>query len=685
VSRGLPPSFKFERELRALPVAESASALAAALDVADAREIGALARALADLIARLAAGPAPAPPRVWRLWGPSARDPREDALAWTICLRAAASVWQSIPREARNAITVAARGRWAHALTPLPPPSNEAARRSILDLAAETADPSAFPALVDLLEDPRTDLATDAEEAIARAVRTALNERADVAGQHQMRSALRAELTRAISRIDVHSCRGVLASAIQLLEPDLVSRVRRGLAKDPLAVWFLEATAERTSPLAPSLRASRGSITRTRAWEWLPIDTLTEPALARLARSATPSEHAEVLGRWHLALRPARAARLGAGARLVPEPGIAASLPEDARVGAVRLQDFTRAPDVSTPEWALCDPDERVRLTATREAGAAEAADFVFDASPAIARSAMLAWSVTGVRIGRRRPAPGGSALARSRFASRVTRSPHAAVRRIAAADAALADAFDGSSELSRSTAWALLREDREAFIDQLRSKLTAPGPQVVPALLLVRRLGIAAELTRELLALAATGSEAAPASAEARAGATAVAVVSSVRDPRASDVLGATLTAADPRVRANSVEAIAVRIRHGIDVTTSRLPSLVELKGDREHRVRANAIRAMAECAVGAAAAAREALSDMLEDARPMHRLAGVWAAEKTARLLTPSGGIPARITTLASEDAEPFVRSRAEACARLLGLRAALAGSDELTEVAA
>lgn len=668
--QGPTPSAGF---LRGLSLAEAAAALACALDVADASETRRLGGALADLVARLAAGPAPAPPRVWRLLRPSARDPGEDALAWTICLRAAASSWGGLAREARAAVASAARGRWGAAISALPPVEFEQARRSVLELATETGDPSLLGALVDLLEDPRTELATSAEEVLTRQVRLASRE---AGSDPESLEALRVQIARAVSRVDVHACRGVLAAAIQLLEPGLLSRARRGSARDPLAAWHLESTlgasaAGRNSRLGPSLRVSRGAASRARAWEWLVVESMSEAALARLGRTAPPSEHAGVLARWHLALRPARGARVGgAGARMLPDARTACSLPADARRGVVRLGAIARLP---VPEWALCDPDAMVRLAACGGAGP-DCGDFIFDASASISRSAMLAWSAAGVRIGGRRATLTKTREARAGFCAKLARSPHAAVRRAAAQDAFLLSPFEHGSESSRSCAWGMLRDDRGAFLGSIRERLADAGTQV-SALLLVRRLGLAREFADGIMRIASEAERASPGSCQARTVATAVAAATAVEDPRATRVIAGALHAADDRVRANAVESLAARVRCGSgDVDAVLISSVFELKNDDAHRVRANVARTMAEHAAPGlgAGAARESLAAMLADRRPMHRLAGVWAAEKSARLLAGSlGEIPARVSELAADDPDVIVRSRAEACARLLGLR--------------
>jgi len=112
-----------------------------------------------------------------------------------------------------------------------------------------------------------------------------------------------------------------------------------------------------------------------------------------------------------------------------------------------------------------------------------------------------------------------------------------------------------------------------------------------------------------------------------------------------------------DPRVRANAVESLARQSR----LKSRAAPAvIIELKADDHHRVRANAIRA----GIASAAAGPDALTPMLTDTRPMHRLAGVWLAGRAPGQRTPE--LIARLGELARFDADPRVRARAVACSQ-------------------
>jgi hypothetical protein len=84
----------------------------------------------------------------------------------------------------------------------------------------------------------------------------------------------------------------------------------------------------------------------------------------------------------------------------------------------------------------------------------------------------------------------------------------------------------------------------------------------------------------------------------------------------------------ADGRVRANAVDALRLRL---IREPTSNRPGLAQLLGRRGdcdgQRERANTAVALARLD---AAAGQAVVGRMLADARPVHRISGLWAAEQ-------------------------------------------------------
>ena len=127
-------------------------------------------------------------------------------------------------------------------------------------------------------------------------------------------------------------------------------------------------------------------------------------------------------------------------------------------------------------------------------------------------------------------------------------------------------------------------------------------------------------------------------------------------------------------RVRANAVEAVARRARVG---PGRRADALIEHKNDVHHRVRACAIRGMFHRgrmfgeAVGMLMepAAAEALGAMLCDERPMHRVAGVWLADRMLGSGVGQPDLAGRIADMARSDPDEGARTRAaRAAARLM-----------------
>jgi hypothetical protein len=114
------------------------------------------------------------------------------------------------------------------------------------------------------------------------------------------------------------------------------------------------------------------------------------------------------------------------------------------------------------------------------------------------------------------------------------------------------------------------------------------------------------------------------------------------------------------------------------------------ERTGDPNHRVRSTALRGILSAGHDAAAVA--GLHAMLADDRPLHRLAGLWAAERV--LVGPAGmredpgmtrwdSVAARVAEIARSEPEPPVRARAARCAAGLLARMRLGWSSRAVEV--
>jgi hypothetical protein len=121
-----------------------------------------------------------------------------------------------------------------------------------------------------------------------------------------------------------------------------------------------------------------------------------------------------------------------------------------------------------------------------------------------------------------------------------------------------------------------------------------------------------------------------------------------------------------DQRVVANAIESVHTPIE-----------SLVEYKGDANHRVRSSALRRMLMTAgdrtVGDRSIAQGAADDlgaMLHDSRVLHRLAGVWAAQRVMEPKTRKviGGVWRDLVMTLNEmtvhERDDAVRGRADQC---------------------
>jgi len=100
-----------------------------------------------------------------------------------------------------------------------------------------------------------------------------------------------------------------------------------------------------------------------------------------------------------------------------------------------------------------------------------------------------------------------------------------------------------------------------------------------------------------------------------------AISAVGDVRGLATEVILEKVVSDADPRVRANAIEAIETS---GANVAADYAMILAARARSTHSRERANAIKAMHRLRVSAASAA---LMQMLQDQRPEHRISGLWA----------------------------------------------------------
>ena len=430
--------------------------------------------------------------------------------------------------------------------------------------------------------------------------------------------------------------------------------------------------------LGAAMKNLRVPISRERALEWIGLgkNTVTSACSVRLARSWGVEDHAAVLGRAALVLRPARAAalarvvvrgarksgRAGEGVDLtgtaLPNAGETAAVTDATRRGAA-LWAMAIGADAPTRERAL-EPmlkqsDGVARFSVAMRGPTRLARDFAFDADARVARHAFLR-ACESVRDG-------------ADFdAEPATRSVHVHVAQLAKGHAERFAKPFAATTGGRLATQRLCVLDREACLKTLRWMLTrGEADEVANAVAAVRRANLVdacMDALREVAMRPATGVEV------ARCAASACAAMGDSLQATGAVYVRELLRHADARVRANAIEALARLARRGVRALPGEV---VELKRDEHHRVRANAVRE--ELATAAEAkhqlACVEEIAMMLADARPMHRLAGVWLASRT--LVGPSRTLvwarwtemATRVQTLATSDSDARVRLRAVACA--------------------
>ena len=389
-------------------------------------------------------------------------------------------------------------------------------------------------------------------------------ERAQAWGPSPERERVEAIVAAAARAYSTHERQGVMRAVIRLIE--------RGRHASPLVTWLDRAGAERSAFVA-ALRSGRDeAISRLRAWEFLSRPWAASACEDRLMRRSSEAEREAIVDAWWLAWHPVRAARLG-------KPKLAAAAwpgavwaDAEARRGALAMARRC-GPGAETMasvcEAALVDPDDRVRLAALGVSPTPVLQDFVFDASEAIARSAALRLSTVGER-----------ARANDFWNESLARSPHESVRVIAAGE-------------RRAEERAVTRSaDEHALVAMARSLVSqwdeGEAPERARVARRARAVGLE-EALRDRLIEAVQRGEAGDPSVSAAVGALA-----GVAGRDAADTLSEAVHHADPRVRSNAVEAVVRRECAWGESPAWLSASLLELKNDPHHRVRATSLRAM-------------------------------------------------------------------------------------------
>ncbi|MGH7243660.1 MAG: hypothetical protein ACREJD_09615 [Phycisphaerales bacterium] len=621
----------------------------------------------------------------------------------TEALSAIVRVWSHLPPEVRTLAAVAGKGRWSLVTGTLATDQDATTRRAVAELARGAGDPGLGAIACELLGDQDELVAASAEAALCFLALVASDpslaawsDHATLA-EHEEAAKVRAQwlepdrervcgdLASAIRSLAVHRREGVLWGALLLLDPGFI----RGGGQ--LARWIHDREQSSHSFLRGLLRRDSSPLSRMRAWQWLGTTAISGAAADRVLAARTLDEHEAVLSSWHLMLNPSRLTKLRQTERAAKAPAKAGFFPSaetterlsvDGRVGVASLARGIGASAVvrdATCEPLLSDAEPMVRFAASAACSSRMLGDFCFDSSAEIARSSALRLSLAAIPDAAR--SPGAERVEHERTRLRILlRSPHDQVRRLASTDLEmLCDSSTRAASLGAASRVAFRRAievDREWVVERLRAMLSESEEARSFALQLARKLGLALELRDPVLAeIRRLLRDPSPSPEPARSLATAVAALREFPGDEPLRLLRESSGSLDHRVRANALDALVIRAREGVDQNPSALAStLLEFKEDSWHRVRGSAVRGLELLGAKPSAAGDvhngvvgEQLLKMLEDSRPLHRLAGAWVADRTLpgrslRELKLWPTMMARLRTLAMNDLEPRVRMRAK-----------------------
>lgn len=622
--------------------------------------------------------------------------------------------WERWSSHVRAEALAVGRGRWQKFGEVLAREGSVSARTGMALLAIDSMDASLLTAMNVLLSDRDRGVAQIAERAwIEVAARLSGLDERRLAGVPRVKDALpiqcpmdEVDRDRACGALGValrgfpeHRCRGVLLAAILLLDARALRTGETDAPSDPLAAMALSREESASGSLRGFLRSSKLPVVGERAFEWLAFPPLARAGVDRLAAVSTPGEIDVLAQRWSLALRPARAALLR---EITPgslaKPGVCASAgtpaPGAREIVRARIPMMLRATRLGPSERAralepsLLDPSPVVRLALARAGTHRDAEDLAFDENATIARTSAVIASLVGT--GRTTESTAGETHRLHVWRS-LARTRNAPVRAVARGELARIACWETGQLGARESVRRGLQADREGTLRIVAERLTDAEPLARTALLAtVRGVGLVSELEPLLVDLAMRAHD--ETTEFNRSHATLIAALGEGKSPASLEALQQARGHGDARVRANAVQALGRRARLDTWNTRRLMPTFIELKADRQHRVRANALRSIIEAAPSdqagthvppttssaiaptAAMEAIESLVSMLTDDRAAHRLAGVWLAGRT--LHQPAAGevstrapeLSARVLELARFDADPSVRHRATATAERL-----------------
>jgi HEAT repeat protein len=628
-------------QLLALPVELRIAALGDALLGCSSDEAGALAPALLELAATTLFEP---PTWAVRLFRGIPLDRLITAHANARADRALASVaaaYTILPPDLRQVALAIGAGRWSGVCGPIVTHPLACARRSLAVLARDAGDANLAPCLPTLLLDADRGVVQEAERTLvvlAVAASEGAQTAAGVPSLPEGDDTVCGAVAEAVSAYSEHRRRGALIAGVALASRRMMHRARRGVATPGaarLAQLLDSPSPELRAGLASVVASSRLPQATARAVEWAGRAPFAEAAQRRFVGDGP---HPAPLGEAaHLLTHPARVRACGRARRGRERPGeppdraaSVSDLSPAQRRGLCRAAYAGALPDPGRIlALMMADAQATVRHAAARAAEADLLRDFCLDPDERVATSALL-----------RLEAKRALSHAGARWVALLARSPHPRVRAVALANSAhVAD---------RRTLLADPAATRDAV---LRDLVHHDAAVQASALTRARRWGLAPDLIEPLAQLAAEPVGSDP--ARERVVASAIAALGEAGTPEAMRHAARGLSAPQPRIRANALDAVTRRGRTLWDRAV-----LAELKSDPHHRVRGAALRAIF---AGGEDQQRSDLMRMLADDRPEHRLAAVWVASRTP---ASAGwdGLSAVIAGLAQGDPDPRVRRRAD-----------------------
>jgi hypothetical protein len=634
-------------------------------------------------------------------------------------LTAIMSVFERLETAKRERVVAAGHGMWGRVLCLAAMDADPGTRRASAALMGRVCDAATFGALRELLGD-RDDAVAEAAAAsllgVAERVVRETSGKPGVSGEYAVdfgtRDGAERLVLRCVREFDKHRRKEALSALLALGSTPASMRA----AGIEMRAWLEDSEHPAHMALRGMIRRGDAGIAdmRARAWVWMGQPGYKSACIERVAAPIGPEEIGEldgVLRQGHLLLNPVREGALSASAERAARmrrPGMRRSglvvgereIERLSEKGLARLPAWTacvaREECASALEPMLCVADGLARLNTLRFASengpeqvrAGMAMDLCFDPDARIARAGMLRASLLS---------RGSMELREQAIAAMeaLGRSEHGALRESASAFGAMLDPLGENA--GRIAARRMLRGDRAGLVRMLQATVRSGAlGERIAAIRLTGRLGLAADLELELLSLVALSasverSEAGATSKAAReilfAASAAVMVLAQLPSPAAQHAVHKCLHHPDDRVRANALDAMARAARRGGWIGAASSPlgkAIAEFKDDAHHRVRAGAARArlMAEArgpqkstpagqAGGAEVVVRggvaEVILPLLRDGRVMHRVSGLWLAERSGS--AGDEGLSGAVAELVRTDPEPIVRARArQTAARLL-----------------